>query len=345
MIYDVKSMSDVPLNIMLTSAGRHVVLLEEFRRAMGDLGIAGRIIAADSNRRFPAAQAADSAVVTPDPSKTGYAPFLLEAVERNGIGLLVPLGDADLPPLAGLREQLADRGCMVMARSPQAILACQDAARFREALAAAGVPVCRRVHLPEFRRQPFYPCFIRHLDGSTSAVVAEIADDAALANHLDVYGEDVILQDFPGGREYEVDAYLAASGQLAAIVPRQRLVVRRDETEDAVTLRDDELVETVRRVVDAIPGLVGPLCCRCVRPDAGPPRVLRLLPRFVSGVALSIAAGADMPRYCLQDATGRNVDAPAELREHLAMVSYRADTFRELDDASILSASDTPVFK
>ena len=61
-----------PVNVLFTSAGRRVELLRAFRRAYGDLGVEGEILAVDRDPLAPALREADRACLVPDVSDPGY---------------------------------------------------------------------------------------------------------------------------------------------------------------------------------------------------------------------------------------------------------------------------------
>ena len=67
--------------------------------------------------------------------------------------------------------------------------------------------------------------------------------------------------------------------------------------------------------------------------------------RFGGGAPLSIAAGAELPLYLLQDLLGVEITTDGKFRENLMMLRYPAAVFRPVDDATILPGYDTPFFR
>lgn len=334
------------LNILFTCVGRRVALLEQFRRAADALDMKVSIEATDIDAYAPAMQVADHGRVVPRCDAPDYLPTVLDIVARRKIGLLVPLTDLDLQLLADAQEQFAPLGCQVMIGSAESVAICRDKHRFSAAVEAAGLPTGRSEDLQTFRQDPFYPCFAKPLAGSASVGAALIRDGDALERHVARFGEDLVIQDVYGGQEYTIDMYRTRSGAFKAIVPRQRLVVRGGEVEQGLTVRDKALIDAARRLVSSLDGLWGAMCCQCRREVDGPAYFFELNPRFGGGAPLSIQAGADLPRYLLQDVLGRDVDGEVgRFTDGLLMMRYPAATITRVEDPGNLAGFDRTLFR
>jgi carbamoyl-phosphate synthase large subunit len=226
------------------------------------------------------------------------------------------------------------------------IKTCRDKHRFARAVEAAGLPIGRSVDLETFRRDPFYPCFAKPLDGSGSIGAGVIVDERSLVRHVGQFGEQLVIQDVLDGGEYTIDVYRTRSGAFKAIVPRQRLVVRGGEVEQGRTVNDPALIEATRQLVSHFDGLWGAMCCQCRRRPDGPTYFFELNPRFGGGVPLSIRAGADLPMYLLQEVLGREVDgAVGQFTDHLLMMRYPAGTIFHVENPSQLRGFEGPIFR
>ncbi|MGH3850913.1 MAG: hypothetical protein ACRDRT_14635, partial [Pseudonocardiaceae bacterium] len=56
---------DNPYNVLISSAGRRVALVEIFRHALSDLDLSGRVLAADASELAAASRCADASFVVP----------------------------------------------------------------------------------------------------------------------------------------------------------------------------------------------------------------------------------------------------------------------------------------
>lgn len=330
-------------NILFTCSGRRVALLDSFRAAKTQLGVGGKIIATDITPASAALHKADLGLVVPMVDHDKYVPTLLEQVRRHRVKLLVPLTDIDLLPLAHHREEFLAAGCTIMIGSEQAVTICRDKDQTHRLLEAGRLPTIRTLSLEEFRGKPFYPCFIKPIRGSASVGSAILHSTKELREHVAVYGERLIVQEYLSGQEYTLDVYRSRDGVVRCVVPRQRLVVRSGEAEKAVTVRDDELIAATCKVA-ALVDLWGVFCCQCRRDnDGGPPRFFEINPRFGGGAPLSIAAGADLPLYLLQEVLGLPITAElGRYQENLLMLRYDDAVFTPVDQLHDLPGFQSP---
>lgn len=339
------------LNILFTCAGRRVALLKCFRDALRKLDVHGEVLAADITPASSAFQAADEGLLVPRVDDERYIPTLLELVESRRIGLIVPTTDRDLMVLAREQQRFADAGCTVMIGSQRAIAMCRDKLRTQEVFAKAGLAEVRTVDYASFRAEPFYPVFCKPAGGSGGRGSAIVRNKTQLEALVATHGAEsvesgyVFQQYFPG-REYTIDVYRTRDGRVVSVVPRQRLEVRSGEVQQAVTVRDAELIYAARRLGESFEGIWGVFCCQCRRAHGDQPRFFEINPRFGGGVPLSIAAGADLPAYLIQEVVGEPVTAQVgEFTENLLMLRYDDALFVPADDPPSLPGFDEPMFR
>ena len=65
--------------------------MQHFRRAMGELGVSGKLIVTDITDTSPAFHVADEGLIVPTVGRIEYIPALKDIVRKHGVGLLVPL--------------------------------------------------------------------------------------------------------------------------------------------------------------------------------------------------------------------------------------------------------------
>jgi carbamoyl-phosphate synthase large subunit len=323
-----------------------VELLRSFRKAMEALGVGGKILAADITYASPAMQLADGQLLVPSAGRVEYIPTLLEHVKKNRVGLVVPLTDLDLRSLARQRRRFGEIGCTVMVGSEAAINVCRDKAQFNALLERAGMSPIRTVPLDQFRRSPFYPCFVKPIRGSAGIGSSLIRDERELKAHVETYGELLLVQEYVHGQEFTVDVYRSRDGKVRSVVPRQRLVVRSGEVEKGLTIRDQEIIDSVLKLTPHLGDLWGVFCCQCRRHNGGPPRFFEVNPRFGGGITLSIAAGADLPLYLLQEVLALPITAVmGQFTENMLMLRYDQAVYFPVDEPQTLPGFQTPQFR
>jgi len=338
-----KPISDRDLNILFTCVGRRVMLLEAFRRAMTKLGVTGKLIAADRTSAASAFHTADVGETVPLVGRVEYVPALLDLVKRHHVGLVVPLTDLDLRSLARQAGKFANLGCTIMVGSEPDIKLCRDKARSNELFGEAGLEKTRTCTLREFRTEPFYPCFVKPVRGSASIGTGIIRNEHELKAHVATFGELLVVQECLGGQEFTIDVYRDRQGQVRCVVPRQRLTVRGGEVAKAITVKDDELIDAAIKLSGLLGDLWGVFCCQCRRSPGGRARFFEINPRFGGGAPLSIAAGADLPSYLLQEVLGLPITAEVgNFTENLLMLRYDGIVFAQADDKESLPGFRIP---
>ncbi len=333
-------------HVLFTCSGRRVALLDNFRDAMARLGIQGRIFAADASWSAPTYHRADVGLVAPRVNDPGYLPWLAEQISRHAIRLVVPVTDLDLLILAENREEITALGCEVMISSLEAVSICRDKLRTAQAVADAGLAPVRTVSLTQHDSEPFFPCFVKPVNGSAGIGAARVDNEAALSAHRRVYGDNLMVQEILSGPEFTLDVYRSRDGEVRCVVPRQRLLVRSGEVETGLTVHDEELIQSGSKLAASIEGLWGICCCQCIRPEGEAPKFFEINPRFGGGAPLSVAAGADLPRYLLEEISGLEISAtPGRFQDRLLMSRYDEAVFREVSDPSSLPGLDRPRFR
>ena len=313
---------------------------------MSELGIAGKLLASDLTPASAAFQRADLGLVVPSVGTIQYMVTIRQIVRDHHVGLVVPLTDLDLRVLARHRDELAKDGCIAMVGSEPTVMLCRDKSQTNNVLAKAGLASIRTCSLEAFWRKPFYPCFVKPIRGSAGVGTGIIYDEKELKAHVSTYGELLLVQEYVPGQEYTIDVYRTRKGEIKCIVPRQRLVVRGGEVEKGITVRDEALKQATVKLVNNLGDIWGVFCCQCRRQGKGPPRFFEVNPRFGGGTMLSIAAGANLPLYLLQEVCGLPITAQMnQFTDRLLMLRYDEAVFVQVDDSSKLPGFDTPTFR
>lgn len=323
--------------------------MEAFRRALSELGLSGRLLAADLAPISAACRLADVAIGVPRADSEEYIPALLRIVADHQVGLLVPATDLDLLDLARHRQRFAELGCTVMIASEETIRVCRDKSATAELIRRAGLPEIHTATLAEFHDRPFYPCFVKPVSGSGAIGAARIEDPGELDLHVAKFGPELIVQECAPGQELTIDVYRDRAGVVRSVVPRQRLAVRSGEVEKGVTVDDAGLIDATLRLAGVLGDLWGVFCCQCRRDgDDAPPQFFEINPRFGGGAPLSIAAGANLPLYLLQEVLGRDVTAEVgQFTANLVMLRYDQAAYVQMspDEVAALPGYQTPSFR
>lgn len=116
---------------------------------------------------------------------------------------------------------------------------------------------------------------------------------------------DYLIQEYiVDAEEFTLDCYVAQDGEIICVVPRKRLEVMGGEVTRTVTCRLPELEHLGRQVLESFP-FRGPVTLQFLYDKVSSRYLLmEVNPRLGGGVICSIAAGAGIPDFIIQEAIG-----------------------------------------
>ena len=160
-------MGNRSLQILLTSVGRRVELVQAFRDAAQRLGISLRIVGADISDTAPALMFCDETVIVPRISSPDYISALIKICQDKAVDGLIPTIDTDLMLLAQNRRQFEEVGTTVFISAPEKIALCRDKRKTSDYFLSLGLHAPVAVaDIDDY--QGGFPAFIKPFDGSSS---------------------------------------------------------------------------------------------------------------------------------------------------------------------------------
>lgn len=263
---------------------------------------------------------ASARIVVPRGDDPAFAASVLEEACLRGAECVIPTVDEELEALARTRDAFAAAGIALVLSPADALAVCLDKWSLVSRLASVvPVPFTALLDGGFDARPEAYPLVVKPRRGRGGRGVAVLDGPEDLAR----YPRDasMIVQEFLPGEEYSVDVLVDARGTAVATVPRLRVRVDSGVAVAARTVRDAELVRLGAWAATGS-GIRGPANVQFRRDRQGTPRLLEINPRFPGTVAVTIAAGVDLPAAALADAMGwAPAPRPAAYRE-VAIVRY-----------------------
>jgi carbamoyl-phosphate synthase large subunit len=238
--------------------------------------------------------------------------------------LVVPTIDPELPVLAEVRETFASIGTTIAVSSPETVTIGADKRNTNAWLRSNGFPTVRQASVRDVVARPGgwdFPVIVKPARGSASVGVRRVQTVEELSHHV---ADDLVVESMAPGVEYTVDVLVDRNGHVQCAVPRRRLEIRGGEVSKAVTIRSTALIELVTDLVRALPGPFGALNVQLFADrQCRDPQVIEINPRFGGGFPLSYAAGADFPRWLLEDVLDLDSSAvPDRWQDGLVMLRY-----------------------
>lgn len=295
-----------PVTILFSCIGRRVSLMRSFRDAARRLRIPLRVLGTDASPTSPALQLCNQAFIVPPVSENGYLQKTLSIVRRNQVQLLIPTVDLDLMILAENRPRFERLGCHVLVSRPEVIAICQDKRKTSQFWRRNGFDTPDTLSVTQTLKHKYiaFPCFLKPWDGyaSRSNAVAHSREELAF------YGRRIpncIVQEYVRGDEFTCDAFVDNRMRVRCVVPRRRLEVRSGEVSKARIFKDREIMERTAQLVEVLGAGPGVITIQLIRQKDGILKFIEVNPRFGGGALLSIQAGADFPRWILQELSGQ----------------------------------------
>lgn len=329
-----------PVTVLISSAGRRVELLHGFRRALASLGLDGRVIATDASWYSSAFHEADEAFLVPRLDDPDYVPALLELCEKQHVDLVVPTIDTEMAAWVAGRDRFAAIGTTVALSGAGVVDIAADKQLTHDWLVANDFPTVDQASPDAVLADPAawdFPLVAKPRFGSAGIGVGIVRDPAELAVAVSrpELGE-MVVQTLAPGREHTIDVLADRHGRCVCAVPRRRIEVRSGEVSKGVTVRSPQLQELAARICQALPGAFGTITIQVFVGDApGELAVIEINARYGGGFPLALEAGADFPRWQLEELLGLSSTAASDgWRDGLVMLRYDAAVFVDEADTS-----------
>jgi carbamoyl-phosphate synthase large subunit len=174
-----------------------------------------------------------------------------------------------------------------------------------------------------------FPVFIKPRVGRGGVGAFAVRDQRELDFFLG-YVSNPVVQRFLDGPEYTIDLLCNFDGRPLSVVPRERVLIRAGVVDRGRTVNDPRLIGIGLACARAL-RFAGPVNIQCRMLD-GQPVVFEINARFSGGIPLTIAAGADFPKWIAELTLGRTVSASiGNFKEDFWMTNYEASIFMPQD--------------
>lgn len=308
------------MRIIISSAGRRVYLVQWFRQALYDAGIAGDVVVFDHDPHAATAAAADDYRLVPAFASTDYAPALLDFVDEIQPELLISLNDYELTALSeGLADQLRSRGVVTPVLDAASHRIVADKLAMSQALQRVGIATPHTVVLSDVVGVNHLLSSAQHVIvkdrwGSGSSGLQRFTADEACRWVEDQFHhatdaqartfDQVILQPDLGGQEYGLDIVTdVRGGPVEGVLARRKLAMRHGETSSAMTVENAPFIG-LAAALNATLGIRGSVDVDIMLALDGTPHVIDINPRFGGGYPFVHVAGADVPHFYLASTLG-----------------------------------------
>ena len=285
------------MNILFTNIGRRGYLVD-FLKA--DRDFEGKVFVSDCDKTASGLYgAADEHFILPKPVDNPelYIDSLLSLCEKKRVDVVVPVIDPEIPILARAKVHFAEKGIMVLVSNPEVVKICNSKKMMNRFLIENGFEVIQTYEAIESfeearaKSKIDFPVFIKEDFGSASLGAGVVKSMEELKFR---FNDGMIIQENIQGEEYGVDIFNDCQLKPVRIVIKKKLAMRSGETDKAITVYDDSILDLSIRLGKSLKHF-GPLDCDILR-KGDRMFIIDLNPRFGGGYPASHLAGANLLR-------------------------------------------------
>ena len=312
-------------NILITSAGKRVVLVQIFQRTLQEMGLDAKVYTTDMRPEMaPAGIVSDGCIPVPRCTADNYIDCLLDICREKRIGVIIPTIDTELLVLADSHQRFKDQGVRLAVADREFIRICRDKRLTKDFFLQTGIAVPQ----PVDKYHPRFPMFAKPYDGSLSTNIHIIRRTEDLTQEI-LNDEKLLFMEYVDPKEYKeftVDMYYGLDGRVKGIVPRERIEIRAGEINKGIT-RKNGIVPFLLQRMGELKGVRGCMCLQLFyRESDGDVKGIEINPRFGGGFPLSYYAKANFAAYLIREyLLGETVDYSDAWLDRTLMLRYDND--------------------
>lgn len=296
------------INILFLGGSKRVSLAEKLIEAGKLLDYDVKIFSYELNEEVPIFFVSDKVII----GKMWNDPLLFdhleEVIDKNKINIVIPFLDQATVVAAMLKEKRTD-----------IFIASSDlfwSKLFFDKIKVNEWCLSNDVNIPTNNTLDF-PLIAKPRNGSSSKGLVIIENHDQLLN---INTEENLVQKFIKGKEFTVDCFISQKGKILSITPRERIEVQGGESIKSLTIKSTSLINFTKQILLKTQ-LVGPITVQLiVDQETEEIFFMELNPRFGGGVVTSIGAGANIPKYLLNDYLGKKQEYDDSWKDKILMI-------------------------
>ncbi|OOF39303.1 carbamoyl phosphate synthase large subunit [Rodentibacter mrazii] len=313
------------MNILITSAGQRVSLVQAFKTELTKIVENGKVLAVDLNPILaPACHVADGYFQVPRVTDRNYIDMLLQICLENQIKLIVPTIDTELLILSENIDRFKNHGIAISVSDVEFVKKCRDKRLTHDLFTEYGIDIPKQFERDNLQ----FPLFAKPYNGSLSKGIF-VAKSAVDLTEENLNNPELLFMQYISPEEYDeytVDCYYDKNSQLKCVVPRQRIFVRAGEINKGVT-RKNNIVRIFSEKLARLPGARGCLTVQVFfHKTEAQVLGIEINPRFGGGYPLSYLARANYPQWLMKEYLfNETIPVFGDWEDNLLMLRYDAE--------------------
>lgn len=297
---DRKSDRNDRCNVLVTSIGNKVPLLNAIRTAIQRLAPDQLLYGADCNGLCIAHHFVDHFIPFPRDEELTAA-IVLEHCKARSIRAIIPTRDEELPLYAAWRQELQSAGIHVMVSAPDAVNSCRDKLSFAKKIdeITPGSAIATSQHIDGIQATDYVVKERFGSGGQNILLGGSYLEALTWAERL----SDPLFQPYIAGHEVSIDIFLTALSQTKGVVVRSRDLIVGGEAQISTTICEPTIASCCSEVAEHLQ-LTGHVIFQGIKTPSGVFKLIECNCRFGGASTLSIAAGLDSFFWFLSEIQG-----------------------------------------
>lgn len=309
-------------NILISSCGRRVELVNLFKSAIKDYNLDSKLIGIDSSLTAPTIKFVDEFVLSPEINSKDFKSKLFTLVKNKSIFMIIPTIDTELEFYSKIKNELKSKfNCLVLISDYEVISIFRNKVLSHEFFLSKGFKSPRLFSKID---KPIFPVFVKPKDGSSSKDAFKVENHDEL-NFLLLKNPELMIQEYIEGKEYSVDVFNYFDSKNVSIVIRERIQVRSGEISRGKIVNDPIIFNSILRLIGLF-NFIGNVTIQLIKRN-DEIYFIEINPRFGGGTPISIMAGAKSCHYALDMMLNKPLIYLPVIKEDLYFSRYDQTVF------------------
>lgn len=316
------------MNILVTSVGRRVKIVEYFKMELNDEK--GKVICTDCDPKAPALYFGDDHEIVPRITDKEYISILKSICLKHEIDAIVSLIDPELELLAEFKKEFESIDVELILSGLDTIQKSFDkykTYKYMQELQIPAVPTyleINEVHEALQNGTYEFPLVVKPRKGSASLGL-EIIRDFEQLNEISPHliREDLIIQPYYKNREYGIDVYIDMhTGELTDLFIKEKLLMRSGETDKSLSVFNNKIEKIIKKLVSKT-SFRGVIDVDCFEYN-GEYYISEINPRFGGGYPHAFESGCNFMEYIIRNLKGKSNTKYRQYKykENVLMMKY-----------------------
>ncbi|MBN8703420.1 MAG: ATP-grasp domain-containing protein [Bacteroidetes bacterium] len=248
---------------------------------------------------------------------------LKSTIKKNNIHIVIPFVDPATVVAAKLKSELDSNLVFIPVPNEDECTIFFDKVKANSWFENSKIPV------PPTLPRSSFPIIAKPRLGSASKGIQVLHSKIEYAKFISTTKkENFLFQKYIEATEYSVDCYVSPKTQkIISIVPRKRLEVSGGEVTKTITIKNTKIISISKNIL-LKSKLTGPITIQFLEElKTKNIVVMEINPRLGGGAPASIAAGANIPLYVLNDYLGIKTKPNNNWKKNLLMLRAYRETY------------------